>query len=181
MSIPEEAAQLDTPAGRRAWAIWAARGGTVGGFLAEVWRARDAFSHGLDRLMRYHRERKERARPLDAEQVGAQGAWEAARRAMIAGDTVIVLIPLDSLVIACAAEDMIAGRRLTGPPAYFVRHCVLLVHAFRERPDQVTAADAVEIYGLIARIYRGQGRIEQYRGMAGRVPSIIDRRGGQVN
>jgi len=36
------------------------------------------------------------------------------------------------------------------------------VDAFRERPDPVTAADAVEIYGLIARVYRGQGWIEQY-------------------
>jgi len=157
MNILEEAALLDTPAGRRAWAIWAARGGSVGGFLAEVWRARDAFSDGLERLTRYHREREERGQPLDAERGEAQWTWETARRAMIAGDTVIVLIPVDPQVIACAAEDMIAGRRLIGPPAYFVRHCVLLVEAFRGGPDPVTTADAVEIYALIARIYRGEG------------------------
>jgi hypothetical protein len=162
MGILEEAAQLDTPAGRRAWAIWGARGGTVGGFLVEVWRARDAFSDGLERLTRYHREREDRARPRDTEQGAAERTWETARRAMIAGDTVIVLIQLDPQVIECAAEDMIAGRRLIGPPARFVRHCVLLVEAFRGRPDPVTAADAAEIYTLIARLYRGEGWFRRY-------------------
>ena len=100
---PADAARLDTPLRWAAWDVWVqSESGTAQEFFRECHRVLDVFRDAADRLGVFSREfireveHGERRARLDQ--------YPAGRFAIIAGDTIIRLLPFHPSMVACMAD-----------------------------------------------------------------------------
>jgi hypothetical protein len=161
---PEEADRLDTPLRWAAWDVWVQNeSGTAQEFVRECRRVLDVFRDAADRLEVFSREfireieQREREPRLDE--------YPASRFAIIAGDTIIRLLPFHPSMVACMAAE---ATTLWSDCTWWIRHYVrwTVIYRFRGWASDSWANDSVQMATLYARQTRSILDRWQRRGIA---------------